>query len=67
MRGDGQNLHGKREGVDDDQDKDAVFKTARRDEPPDLVLETYSGNVATLRLHLQRKFYAFPLQQTPDT
>ena len=54
-------LHGQGESVDDDEDEDAVLKAPWRDEPPDLVLEADTWNVATLRFHLQREFDTLPL------
>jgi len=55
-------LHGECQGVDDDEDEDAVLETTRRDEPPDLVLKPHAWNVAPLWLHLQRELDTLPLQ-----
>jgi len=54
-------LHGECQGVDDDEDEDAVLETTRRDEPPDLVLKPHAWNVAPLWLHLQRELDTLPL------
>ena len=54
-------LHGQSDGVDHDEDEDAVLKGLGGDEPPDLVLPPRLGDVAPDRLHLQRKLYALPL------
>lgn len=54
-------LHGQSDGVDHDEDKDAILKGLGCDEPPDLVLPPCLGDVAPDRLHLQCKLYTLSL------
>lgn len=54
-------LHGQSDGVDHDEDKDAILKGLGCDEPPDLVLPPCLGDVAPDWLHFQCKLYTLSL------
>lgn len=55
-------LHGESDRVDENEDKDNVFKGLRSHEPPNLVLQPVLGNIPSDGLRLEGKFNTVSLQ-----
>ena len=55
-------FHAQRDRVDEDQREDAVLERLRRDQPPNFVLESLLGDVASERFGFQCKFDAVALR-----